>query len=230
MMAHKLSLGDLTADSVLLSLCQSPNQNPELVTEELDIEFLAPAGYLDSAPKLFLSRFDSSWKLPVALVSIPTLLKLAGPVFPTAADIKYQTVLLKLQPEATDSQKDWLIDQLKPYADAQPWTIYDYRNTIKELSQGDQVMDYIFKSSTFVAMGLCLFSLIASMYTNIYEQSKEIAVLRALGLRARQIEKVYVYEAFVLTASASLLGTSIGVMIGLNFELFRFAMIIFLLS
>ena len=99
--------------------------------------------------------------------------------------------------------------------------MYDYRLTIEELASGDQVMTIIFSVSTYIAMGLCLFSLIASMYTNIYEQSKEIAVLRALGLTAVQLEKVYVYEAFTLTAAASVMGTCIGVMVGFTMTLQR---------
>ncbi len=36
--------------------------------------------------------------------------------------------------------------------------------------------DLVFSAATYVAMFLCFFSLMASMYTNIYEQSKEIGV------------------------------------------------------
>lgn len=53
----------------------------------------------------------------------------------------------------------------------------------KSLVKSDSVMDIIFSVATYIAMFLCLFSLMSSMYTNIFEQSKEIAILRAMGLR-----------------------------------------------
>jgi ABC-type antimicrobial peptide transport system permease subunit len=82
------------------------------------------------------------------------------------------------------------------------------------MEKSDAVMGIIFSVATYIAMGLCLFSLMASMYTNIFEQSKEIAILRAMGLRQTQIVKIYVYEAFTLTLAASLLGIVIGALMG----------------
>ena len=53
----------------------------------------------------------------------------------------------------------------------------------------NDVMDIVFSSATYVALFLCLFSVISSMYVNIYEQSKEVAVLRAIGLSKFQTYK-----------------------------------------
>jgi ABC-type antimicrobial peptide transport system permease subunit len=44
-------------------------------------------------------------------------------------------------------------------------------------------MKYIFSLTTLIAMFICFFSLMSSMFTNVYEQTKEIGVLRALGTR-----------------------------------------------
>ena len=63
-------------------------------------------------------------------------------------------------------------------------------------------------------MFLCFFSLSASMTTNILEQSKEIAVLRAMGFSKGRLVFLYIYEAFVVVLSASFLGILIGVIVG----------------
>jgi hypothetical protein len=55
-----------------------------------------------------------------------------------------------------------------------------------------------------IAMVICFFSLISSMYTNINEQTKEIGVLRAIGVRKFFIWRLYVYEALVLLLSSSI--------------------------
>src|SRR3954470_13126529 len=62
-------------------------------------------------------------------------------------------------------------------------------------------------------MAICFFSLTSSMFTNVYEQSKEIAVLRALGLSKGALYRVYVSEAFVLVLASSLLGVLIGLVV-----------------
>ena len=63
-------------------------------------------------------------------------------------------------------------------------------------------------------MALCFFSLVASMFTNIWEQSKEIGILRAVGMTRWQITRLYVYEAFILVLAASMFGLVIGVVLG----------------
>ena len=52
------------------------------------------------------------------------------------------------------------------------------------------------------------------MYTNIYEQSKEIGILRSMGVSKFSLYRIYVYEAMVLVFSSSLLGTMIGCFVG----------------
>merc|ERR1711971_713972 len=52
------------------------------------------------------------------------------------------------------------------------------------------------------------------MYVNVYEQSKEVAVLRAIGLDKWQTYKVYLYEATVLILSACIMGVCIGALVG----------------
>lgn len=93
---------------------------------------------------------------------------------------------------------------------AYDWDVWDSRRFSSQLSKSNDVMTLIFSIATYIAMFLCLFSLSASMYSNIYEQSKEIAVLRAIGLTKYQLIRIYTYESFVLVLSSSGLGIIIG--------------------
>jgi ABC-type antimicrobial peptide transport system permease subunit len=54
------------------------------------------------------------------------------------------------------------------------------------------------------------------MSANIYEQSKEIGILRAMGLPRRRLYLLYINEAFILVLSSSLLGIIIGTMVGFS--------------
>ena len=63
-------------------------------------------------------------------------------------------------------------------------------------------------------MFLAFFSLVSAMSSNIMLQSKEIAILRALGYTKTQITRLYFYEAFILVVSASTTGIFIGTSVG----------------
>mmetsp|Transcript_38324 Transcript_38324/g.50279 ORF Transcript_38324/g.50279 Transcript_38324/m.50279 type:complete len:86 (-) Transcript_38324:205-462(-) len=73
-------------------------------------------------------------------------------------------------------------------------------------------------------MFLCYFSLSASMSANLYEQKKEVGVLRAIGFTKYRVRMLYFYEALILVFSSCLMGIIIGTMVGytmlLQFNLF----------
>ena len=52
------------------------------------------------------------------------------------------------------------------------------------------------------------------MTANLYEQSKEIGVLRSIGLTSYRISTLYFYEALLLVFASCILGIMIGVLVG----------------
>ena len=52
------------------------------------------------------------------------------------------------------------------------------------------------------------------MSANLYNQSKEIGVLRSMGVTCYRIKLLYFYEALILVFSASMLGILIGTFVG----------------
>ena len=91
---------------------------------------------------------------------------------------------------------------------------WDLVNAASRASLGITIFSYIFIFSIVSTMFICFFSLMASMYTNIFEQSKEIALMKTLGLSNFLIYKIYIYEAFLIVFVSSFLGIGIGVFIG----------------
>ena len=53
------------------------------------------------------------------------------------------------------------------------------------------------------------------MSANLYSQTKEIGVLRSIGLTNWQISRVYFYEAFIVVEAASMMGMITGSSIGM---------------
>lgn len=86
------------------------------------------------------------------------------------------------------------------------------------------ILDKVFYGLIGVTMFLCFFSLSASMTANLYEQKKEVGVLRAMGFSKYRVRMLYFYEALILVLSSCILGVLIGVAVGytvlLQFNLF----------
>ena len=57
------------------------------------------------------------------------------------------------------------------------------------------------------------------MTTNMYNQSKEIAMLRSIGFTGYRISTLYFYEALLLVFASCLLGILIGVTVGFTMVL-----------
>ena len=74
-------------------------------------------------------------------------------------------------------------------------------------------MNWTFYSVIAITMFLCFFSLCASMSSNLYEQKKEIAILRAIGITKIRVKLLYFYEAVIMVVSSCMLGVLIGMVV-----------------
>ena len=80
-------------------------------------------------------------------------------------------------------------------------------------------MNLIFDAVLVITLFLCFFALSSNMSANLFEQKKEIAILRAIGWKSSRISFLYFYEAFVLILASSILGVIIGILLGYMFFL-----------
>ena len=72
----------------------------------------------------------------------------------------------------------------------------------------------IFNVIIAITMFICFFSLSSSMSGNLYEQCKEISVMRSIGFSKNKITKLFVYEAFILVIASSISGLVIRTAVG----------------
>ena len=83
-----------------------------------------------------------------------------------------------------------------------------------DTSEIEKIINKLFYSIIAVTMFLCFFSLSASMSANLYEQKKEVAVLRAMGFTKIRLRLLYFYEAVIMVVASCTLGVMIGVIVG----------------
>ena len=75
------------------------------------------------------------------------------------------------------------------------WNSYEDTDTMALV---EVILDTIFNIIIIITMFLCLFSLVSSMSANLFDQTKEIGILRAMGFTKYRIKLLYFYEAFIL--------------------------------
>src|SRR5690606_26401930 len=100
-------------------------------------------------------------------------------------------------------------------------SIWDYRDDVGPLKTAETILTYFFGFTTLVAMLIASFSLTSSMYTNIFEQSKEIGIMRSIGIGKWWLRRIFLYEAFILVLASSFLGVLIGCAVGYTLVLQR---------
>lgn len=83
----------------------------------------------------------------------------------------------------------------------------------------ENIVNMVFSVIIAIMMFLCFFSLSASMSANLLEQTKEIGVLRSMGVTKIRISLLYFYEALLVVFAASTLGILVGCIVGYSMKL-----------
>lgn len=96
-----------------------------------------------------------------------------------------------------------------------PWCTVDvaYKESATT-SKIKNILDKVFYGLISVTMFLCFFSLCASMSANLYEQKKEVGIIRAMGFTKYRVRALYFYESLILVLSSCTLGVLIGTVVG----------------
>jgi len=148
--------------------------------------------------------------------------RLSDGAVPSVDAIPMVWFIMKLKASVTGAEIDALKDQLAAIISSDSSvSVWDYRDQESPLDTASEVIAYFFDFTTIVAMAISFFSLMSSMFTNVYEQTKEIGILRAIGIPKFWVFRIYIYEAFVLVFSSSLLGMLIGTLVGFTVVLQR---------
>ena len=125
---------------------------------------------------------------------------------------------IKPKEGATEDEIDEISNIFKYYGPGSVdlWLYSSLNNRLNMISNIVFLIFYIISSIVLI---FCLFNLTASMTINIFEQKKEIAIMRSLGMKRRHIIFVYIAEAFILILASSIIGTIIGSIISYTMAL-----------
>jgi ABC-type antimicrobial peptide transport system permease subunit len=193
----------------------------KLLNEYQEMLFLSkPAFILDSAGGLSMNSQPSMVITREAVISFPLYLdmlqKCRNYFAETYEDISiasYENLPLwgiNIKPKESADEKDIyeinaVLRQYGPDAD-----LWLFASMKKRLDTAANIVFFIFYVVSSIVLIFCLFNLTASMTINIFEQKKEIAILRSLGTKKRHVIFIYIAESFILILSSSIIGSIIG--------------------
>lgn len=200
-------------EDVFLKL-DSQNKKMTFLTKPAFLVDYAPGFVMNSQPIILLTR-DS-------VVSIPFYTELynkcryyysnqlsdISPI--TMNQIPISFINLKIN---TKMDEDDCISKIKSvinsnkYFSGRSWYYISMKDSLDTVSG---IILNVYSIVTVVVLFFCFFNLVASMTINIFDQKKEIAIIRSLGLKKKELFYIYISESCILILSASLIGTIIG--------------------
>ena len=201
-----------------------------LLNKNQEMLFLSkPAFILDSAGGLYMNSQPSINFIRESVISVPLFLEMLQKCrnyFAESVDdlsiISYEELPiwgLNIKPKkgATEADIDLINDILRQYFHSD--NLWFFASMKKRLDIASDIIFFLFYVISTIVLIFCLFNLTASMTINIFEQKKEIAILRSLGTKRRHIIFIYIAEAFILIFSSSIIGSIIGSIISYTMAL-----------
>ena len=196
-----------------------------------EMQFLSqPAFILDSAGGLQMNSQPSMQVTRSAVISFPQYLdilqKCRNYFSETSAEFRFISYSnmpiwganIKTKSPITEKEIGEISDIIKYYgpANIDIWLFASLNSRLRMISNIVFLIFYIISS---VVLIFCLFNLTASMTINIFEQKKEIAIMRSLGMKRRHLIFIFIAEAFILILTASIIGTIVGSIIAFTMAL-----------
>ena len=141
-------------------------------------------------------------------ISIPTIVSRTQK---SIGEMRYQNIMIVMEDPNDSGTINSLVEELKEVTVGV--SVISTQETKSTNESINKIINWTFYSIIAITMFLCFFSLSASMTTNLYEQKKEIAILRAMGVTKLRIRLLYFYEALVMVVASCTLGVFIGVIV-----------------
>ena len=108
-----------------------------------------------------------------------------------------------------------IIDNINSYGSGYDFDITDVERAIRQQQTLFSVLDTFFTMTLDATIVICLFGLISSSYSTIIERKKDIGIIRTLGLKGKEINRLFTIESLVIMLSSGTVGVIVGWLTGL---------------
>jgi ABC-type antimicrobial peptide transport system permease subunit len=83
-------------------------------------------------------------------------------------------------------------------------------NTMNDMQTAGTILTFFFQFTELIALVVCFFALMSSTATNVFEQAKEIGILRAMGMAKWPIQRAFMWETLTVILTACVMGLVVG--------------------
>lgn len=130
-----------------------------------------------------------------------------------------QRVFIKIKPNSPLRDREIVMNGLRNFIEDSTTVVLDTTDLLETTDVATFVLLLFFDLIAVISCAMSFFVLWISFTSNIKENSWEFGVLRAIGLSAAQVTRVYIYEALCIIISALILGSATGLGIALTLTL-----------
>ncbi len=194
--------------------------------------------YMGNLIRIIVHRGDESEIYPFRIVGIATAMPGFSSVFSRSSgaafrggvminDQTYMTlmdippipyldkVFIKLTETGLDYQQAIGATIWDAYRGIFDFNLDNLDSSIRQEQSYFSILDIFFTITLDATIIICLFGLISSSYSSIIERKKDIGIIRTLGLKGRQINRLFTIEALIIMFSSGSVGVLIGYATGL---------------
>jgi putative ABC transport system permease protein len=111
----------------------------------------------------------------------------------------------------TDGDRDTVqadvIDALKPFADAEVLTAEELKKSVS--GQVDQILTFV-TALLLLAVFIALMGIVNTLALSVFERTREIGLLRAVGMSRRQVRAMVRWESVIIAGIGALTGAVVG--------------------
>ncbi|MHA2088243.1 MAG: FtsX-like permease family protein, partial [Promethearchaeota archaeon] len=90
------------------------------------------------------------------------------------------------------------------------YDIYNLDRLVRVQASSFFILDTLFTLIAMTTVFICIFGLLSSSYSTIIERKKEIGIVRTLGLKSKEINRLFIIESLIILISSG----SIGILVG----------------
>ncbi|MFW9940255.1 MAG: ABC transporter permease [Candidatus Thorarchaeota archaeon] len=176
--------------------------------DELEVYKFKLVGTAKSIPG-FLSEFGASRMQAErggVLISQDTYLKIMDiPLVPYV-----DRIFIKLRDDKITSAYN-IENIINEYYRAEyNYNLYNLERLISQQQSAFFVLDTLFTLIALTTVFICIFGLLSSSYSTIIERKKEIGIVRTLGLKGREINRLFIIESLIIMISSGTIGIIVG--------------------
>ncbi|MFW9823568.1 MAG: ABC transporter permease [Candidatus Thorarchaeota archaeon] len=90
------------------------------------------------------------------------------------------------------------------------YNIYNLERLVIVQESSFFVLDTLFTLIAMTTVFICIFGLLSSSYSTILERKKEIGIVRTLGLKGKEINRLFILESLIILLSSGSIGIIVG--------------------